>query len=113
MTPGQSWALLALVALFAILLTRAIVLIERKAERAIKVALLALGRNDVVDPYDLWSDQRFIDEAEQEEWRAARIGQAIEHRPDLWEVPVSRNFSVQGRTRVEALEAAEPYREAS
>lgn len=113
-SPWHAAAQLLALVFAVVLMSAALHRINDRATRALDMAAMALGKDEhVTDSYDRWSDQRLIDETEQENWRAARIGQAIEMNADLWEVPVSRTFSVQGRTRVEALEAAEPYREAS
>ncbi|PPF39941.1 hypothetical protein [Pseudoclavibacter sp. AY1H1] len=113
-SPWHAAAQLLALIFVVVLMSAALHRINDRATRALALAEMALGKDEhVTDSYDRWSDQRLTDETEQENWRAARIGQAIEMTPDLWEVPVSRTFSVQGRTRVEALENAEPYREAS
>lgn len=113
-SPWHAAAQLLALIFAVVLMSAALHRINDRATRALALAEMALGKDEyVTDSYDRWSDQRLIDEVEEENWRAARIGQALEMAPGAWEVPVSRSLSVYGRTREEALDNSEPYREGS
>ncbi|PPG35182.1 hypothetical protein C5E10_06215 [Pseudoclavibacter sp. RFBG4] len=96
---------LLLAAAFAIILGR----IDARARRAVTLGLLALGRNDMADAYDLAVENKMLDEVKQQDWMTSNVGKPFELTYGAWMVPLNSTSAAYGNTRDEALEAAAKY----
>lgn len=106
---AQIIAVLLFVLLLAVLFTVALARVDARARRAVTLGLIALGRKDMADAYDIAVENALIDEANQKDWMSRSVGKPFELDTGAWMVPLNATSAAYGTTREGALAEAKKH----